>query len=563
MNQSRTQTLLDLVLLAVVSLGVFWAANLAVGAKRIRATTLNDSVGYTATARTLARSGHLTSNIIYPSTLGQKTTKTYLYMPGFYVYLALIFKLFGTGVAPALFASCLSGATATGCIYLLGLRFYDRRTALLAAALFIAYPPILFFSASAMSELAVISAAVFAFTVFCYLPPRAMPIAGPLLLAIAFLFRETCALWVLPMLAVLWHRYREQGMPIASTILRSAAPAIASVVLLALVYVSPIASGRPSLFKLDIFYGEENGLRTIYGDATAATQPVPAAAWRAKLSHRFVHNVRQLWTNISKSPWRTSMPAAMIVPLLLVVPIGLAWGLWKRDPLALGAAALVLCAVLMVCLLYLVPAYTALRMTMLATPLMVLLYARLWTAGVSPRLQRIPAPNRLWPSAIAAVMVAAVCAQQAAAGFTDMLSYDNADDVAENLIVRLHHDDKTTIVGPAQLCVPYVARHYPVTYSFSPANRKSLELLCARYKVTTLLFDPNEPAVPLTEQDVLDQGLKPYCRIKATGADYIVFRRPSYAGEDETWDPQRVEIVNAPGVQMPKLKPSTGPSRKP
>jgi 4-amino-4-deoxy-L-arabinose transferase-like glycosyltransferase len=564
MDAPRRHTLIDLALLALVALAVFWSCNLIVGARRLRATTLNDSVGYYATARTFARTGHLESNIVYPSTLSQKTTKTYLYMPGFYVYLAIIFKLLGTGVPQALLASCLAGVTATCCTYLVALRFYDRRTALLAAALFIAYPPILFFSASAMSELAVVSAAIFVFAVFVYLPTAWMPIIGPVLLAVAFVFRETCALWVLPMLAVLWYRCREQqGMRAAGIAARAAALGLGSVVLLALVYLSPVASGRPSLFKLDIFYGEENGLRTIYGDAVAAAQAVPPGAWRAKLSHRFGRNVHQMFQNIAKSPWRTSMPNAMIVPLLLVVPVGFAWGAWKRDPLAIGAGALVLVTVVLLCLLYLVPAYTSLRITMLAAPLMALLYARVWMALVVPTLDRIPAANRLWPYAVAIILVGGVAVQQAAAGFGDMLAYDDADGIAEGLIVRLRHDDRTTLVGPAQLCVPYVARHYPVTYSFSPANRRSLELLCARYCVTTLLFDPNEPAVPLSEQDIVDQGLRRYCRVRATGGvDYIVFRRPSFPAEESSWDADRVEEIQAGAVQMPKLKPATQPGRK-
>src|SRR5438552_13976184 len=118
-NSPRRQSLNDLVLLAAVALAVFWSCNLIVGTRRLR---LNDAVGYYSTARTFARSGHLESHIVYPSTLGQKTTKTYLYMPGFYVYLGIILKILGPGIPQALLASCLAGATTACCTYLLAAR---------------------------------------------------------------------------------------------------------------------------------------------------------------------------------------------------------------------------------------------------------------------------------------------------------------------------------------------------------------------------------------------------------------------------------------------------------
>jgi hypothetical protein len=252
---------------------------------------------------------------------------------------------------------------------------------------------------------------------------------------------------------------------------------------------------------------------------------------------------------------------AMMTPLLLTMPLGLLYWLRRRDPIAIGVAALVAAILVLLCLFYRVTGHTGLRIVMAATPLAVILYARLWFDLIYPRIERVPPAYRLWPYALVITLVAGLVAQHAAAGFRDMTIFDRVDDNASRLIGRLDHPDRTMLVGPHRLCIPYLANNLGISFAFSPVNRTTLELLCSRYNVATFIFELNEEGVTLTPQDIIDMGLKPYCKIRTADANMLVFRRPQYAGEDAEWDPQRVEELEPVILGQATTRPS-GKSRK-
>jgi hypothetical protein len=402
-----------------------------------------------------------------------------------------------------------------------------------------------------------------------------MILLGPLLLAIPFVFRETCAFWILPMLALLWQRLTPQReapaasfeisnpksqIPPVRRLLACAFLAIASIVVLGLIYRSPIAAGRPSLAKADIFFSDEKDLRSIYRDATATDRFHPTAAqWPGIFARRFAHKIGELVHDQIHGWQRTAN--AMMTPLLLTMPLGLLYWLRRRDPVAIGVSALVAAILVLLCLFYRVTGHTGLRIVMAATPLATILYSRLWFDLIYPRIERIPSAYRLWPHALVITVVAGLVAQHAAEGFRDMTIFDRVDDNASRLIGRLDHPDRTMLVGPHRLCIPYLANNLGISFAFSPVNRTTLDLLCSRYNVATFIFELNEEGVTLTPQDIIDMGLKPYCKIKTADANMLVFRRPQYAGEEAEWDPQRVEELEPVILGQATTRPS-GKSRK-
>ena len=113
-------------------------------------------------------------------------TKTVFYMPSYYLALATSYKLFGFGAFQSLLPSLVSFVLAAVCTCLIARRFYGRTAGWLAAILFIAFPPNLFFACVAMSEMAVTASAVIALCVFIYLPPRARLYVGPLSSSLLF-----------------------------------------------------------------------------------------------------------------------------------------------------------------------------------------------------------------------------------------------------------------------------------------------------------------------------------------------------------------------------------------
>src|SRR5438552_3295912 len=186
---NRRHTLIDLLGVTLLGMIILCACDETVGKKRIRGIINNDAVGYTSAARTLAASGKLVNHIVYPSTLSQRTTKSVLYMPGFYLCLAASYKLFGYGIAQSMLVSQVCYLVSAACAYLVALRFFDRRTALLSAVFFLAYPGNMYFAITAMSEMSVVASAAIAFCAFVYVPRRWMLWVGPVLLIIPFLFR--------------------------------------------------------------------------------------------------------------------------------------------------------------------------------------------------------------------------------------------------------------------------------------------------------------------------------------------------------------------------------------
>ena len=110
---------------------------------------LNDQVGYITTARWLADTGELRSQLIYPGSFGERWR---IYMPGHYWALAASYLVLGDRPIAWLLPNLLGFATATVCLFLTGRRLYGACTGALAAALFAVFPANIFFSFTSMSE---------------------------------------------------------------------------------------------------------------------------------------------------------------------------------------------------------------------------------------------------------------------------------------------------------------------------------------------------------------------------------------------------------------------------
>ena len=537
--------LLGIILLAII---ILIAGNIAVGRRQIRATVDNDAVGYVTAARHLAKTGEIVSHIIYPSTLSQPATKTRLYMPGYYWNLAAVYKLFGYGTAQSLFTGQFAYTLAAICTYLIGLRFFDRITALASTGFFLIYPANLYFAQTAMAETSVVAAAAVAFCGFVYLPRRWRPWLGPFLVMLPFLYRETCAFLAVPMAVVLLMSPTSPGHGYLRNLGHAVLFLLLSVLLLGAVYVSPVSNGRPSLITLDIFLPAADAER-IYRDSVASDNLKPTLhEWRETLVKRIADNGSALLRRYDRRKREATIP--MLLPLLLAIPIGLAWGAWKRDPLALGGATLLLVTVIFVCTFYSVFYDRPLRVSMFALPFVALLAGRLWVGLFSPLLARLPRHDRVWPQVIGVACAGAWLMPISFKAFKDMTAGDIFDERAMARIETLEHDDQTVLVAPPQLGIPYLSVHPDVTYSFVPANRRTLDRLTGKYRVTTLIVDA-EDAMELTPGDITADGLQLFRRAQLDDRHYLIYRRPKFAGEADSWQSD-VEIKWSARLRKPQ-----------
>ena len=540
---------IDTVAITVVAVIALSACLRWTGIDKIHVNGINDQSGYIAAARSLADTGRITGHKIYPSFLLQQTSKSVFYMPGFYVCLAASYKLLGYGVFQSLLPNLMAFVVAAICTYLIGRRLYHRSVGLLAAGLFIFYPPNLFFACTAMSEMCITAAAVGAMCVFVYLSPRARLLVGPMLLVIPFLFRESNAFVVIPMAALIW-----AGATRRRRFVTTSAFLVAAVVVLGIVDVSPLAAGRPSFIKAAVF---NDSPAAAFSDAFALEHVHPHTAdWIHALGGQCWINARLCVVRVFTDHSSYQMPS--MLPLLLAIPIGLLWGIEKRNAFAIGSALLVACAIGFICVFNGVREEKSLRLAMFVAPWVAILAAQMWmalAAFISRKTTRMP--GSVIP-AIAVIALACVAFPTVRTAVQFFRRYDGFDRATTSIVELLHHDNQTLLVGPPGLCMPYCHVHYPVLYSFVPANDRTFELLRNRYAIGTAIIDSTST---VTGNELAKAGLKLHHHITYAGATVAVYQRPANEAVAAKW-PVADEIIPSAFLHLPATPVATPPKKR-
>jgi hypothetical protein len=388
-----------------------------------------------------------------------------------------------------------------------------------------------------------------AFTVFVYLPTQLRAWVGPFLLVLPLIFRETGVVIAIPFAALILFgenglRKRSSGaltlFGVPGLRLKSAAifVVLSAVVVLA-VLRSDIGAGRPSLALMDLFTDEE---RFIYNNAFALG-PGPAdvrdivGALGGKLFYNtrlvrdlFAAAARLLVSNPEFKPMAVALLEAVSLGLTLLGTVVAAVALLRkpRDPLLIGILPTVCILGMAILALYFVRYFQAVRILLLAVPFECIACAVL--------LER--ANRWLTYGVIGFVMACGLGLTYAS------LRPDPADlltarrDVA--FLESISHDDNTVLVAPPELALDYVYAHYPVKWSFVPANRETLHLLGKRYPVGTIVESPDSGDTNLTANDIAGEG---FTLIRMTELDsdrYVVFKPyPAHAAfEPLSEDPE-------------------------
>lgn len=507
---SASEIAIDLSVIATALVLGFLVVSRFVDLHTLFVKGLNDQAGYVTTARWLLDTGQLRSSIIYPSTLWQqKPLDVPIYMPGYYGLLTAAFALCGYSVMTAVGTSlfCLAGGALL--LYLLTLRLYDRPTARLSVAIWCLFPPHALYGFSAMSEMAVATAVLLALTAIVWLPPR-LRAGSAALLAIPLLFRETTIVMMMPLTGFFASATRPSSARETRAALGFSVAAIA--VFLAVLW-SPLAAQRPSLFRANLF---DPRFTTVYTDAVAqrnltVSKPplLPAMATRLGVNLLSLKNML-----LHGEPAETFA----LIALLTTIPIGLFLGWRGRDGWLTGSAAAVLVLLGTDLLLYDVSQMRGVRFLLQGACLMAISWARL--------LRGVPIARPLAIGGLLGVLLLMSCSA---------MVWIHAEEPALNasaaldtrFVESLAHDDRTVLVAPASISLDYVVRHYPVQWSFMPANRETLALLSSRHRVGTILLPDETPRDPrLTAGDLSSMGFVPVQRVTHDGRSFIVFRHP-------------------------------------
>jgi hypothetical protein len=315
-----------------------------------------------------------------------------------------------------------------------------------------------------------------------------------------FLFRETGSFLIIPMaLASLgaggWREWRKVLAAVAC-----------SVLLLYAVLAWQMASGKGAL-PLD-------GSGFNYANAYAPTAPPMTMARRIQaLSANLSTNIAVLEQHASRNSNDVFYPTVVMCALALLATVrGIRWHpLGIRDGFALGSALLFATMMVVVTVFYTWVLYRGLRTLLFTFPFLAVSVAPSLVSLLERSTGRVetwfPRPVAFVP---AAIFVSAVLG----------LGYRGSQELARNItpdhgaraverMDSLDIDESGVLVAPFDLSLDYVLRHYPIRWSFIPANDATFELLAEKHQVNTviLLASDLEEGRRVSERAVNDAGM--------------------------------------------------------
>jgi len=440
-----------------------------------------DQAGYITTARRLLEHGEFRPGIVFPAYAENHHYRPY--MPGHYLTLATSYGLLGWGVLPTLLPSLLGHVLVTLCAFLIGERLYGRRQGLLAAGLTAFFSPLVTYAFTAMAELTFTAAAMVVMAAFVHLPSRARPWAAAPLLALPFIFRETGALFLLPMawLVVSTGRGLEWRKVVAM--------GLASVALCVALQQWQIADGKGVLpMGRRVVEGNFN-----YGDAYPGPAPeLSPWGWVLALRDNFLRNVEESKASMWAFPdeLRTRGFVAIAAISLASLVLGALRG--KRDRLLLGAGSLGVLTILLLVTVYDTKNERAMRSTMFVAPLnFVALAGALYPHRIAEHWRSATGLAR----ALVATVIVLVAGSYLAINIDTtrlaahrLVSQDSKSRVYRNLIAQLHGEDLSMLIAPPSLAADFLVHQFPTLGSSLPYNDETLRLLVREYEVGSLVL---------------------------------------------------------------------------
>jgi len=409
---------------------------------------------------------------------------------------------------------------ATVCIYLIALRLYGRQVGIFSSFLFSIFPPIAAFTYTTMAELTVLASAALAFCIVVYLPSKLRPLLGPFILILPFVFRETGALLVIPMMLLIL-RDGTKG-----TSLRAVAFLLGSILVLMLVQQLEFSSGRGSFQMGHLFGGEPGSVdryRAVYSDAM--WRPDPDLGWRdywMAMTANFKANAELLAVSLGRWPFSLEL-----FPLIIIMMSGLVSLLYwvfrpRPDLFPLGVGLLILVTLLLDSALFLTFTLGGLRHLLFTTPLAAVVVGRIAYHRLAREIPRVIVAVTL--------LVGSMFVLKGVGG--DMGGQDGIDDATITFIEQhVIHDDAELLVAPYPISLPYVFSHHPVHWSFVPANDATLLMLRDRYGIGTVVLPMQDQITRITSQGLDEVGFYRGLELRlGDGRGFLVFKKSTRDG---------------------------------
>lgn len=465
-------------------------------------TSLNDQAGYISLARNYAERGLFETNFILSTVLRTHSPKLHFYLPGHYGALAVSYRLFGYSPAHSFWPSL--GAFIGSAMLMLPIasRLFGRDRALAAWALFVFFPANLIYAFTAMAEMTVIASVTAALALFLILPQRLRSWTGPAVLVLPLLFRETGVVIAVLMAGLVWKDGPENRRAVARF-------ALLSILLGILVLASPLASGRPSLLRDNLFAGH------VFPSGAGPG----VADWVVAIGRKFAVNTADLLAGSYSSYHPAALEVLSVYSIVAAIPISFI--VWRRthDALHLSILLMLVALVGSILCLYMVWWYRGLRILLLAQPFA----GMMWVEFLSPYWRALP--RRALRNGAAAVGLLLV----SAAGFWSVfrtepeLTRQAAEDVA--FLESMQHNTNGLLVSPWEFSLDYTLKHHPAKWATPPDSDALLKVLNSRFPISTLLLASDNFAV--SRPAIASVGLSLQREVSYQGRPFLLFQRVS------------------------------------
>lgn len=485
----------------------------------------NDAAGYISMARAYFDTGHFISNLIYPSLINTPFTR--LYMPGYYMVLATSYHLLGvsiySSILPSIFSYMISGIL----IYAIGKKIYNDSVAIFAALIFLLNPLVILLALSAMSELTTIAICLLAFYVFLMMPGKLRYFIFPVLISLAFIFKQTTIFIAIPMLAIGVQKNSNKWFWLGTMIF--------TVFILCVINKWQIFSGtRPwPLLSQDLFTAMkvDNGisLNKIYlhlNDMHYLLNTINL------LFSNYLQNINILKSCLINPDSYAPTEKYFIALMLLSAVSSLILFFKKRttDYFLLSTVLMYFVTFNLGLCLYTGSLNALNRLTLFCFPFIALNFACVIWHTTHIKIATNKLLIYLNKYNVIAILFALFNFLYSIYCFNlarQDLQQFTADEITRGHLISEIHPDKTKLfVGPVDFCGGYIYQNYPAKFSFIPKDYDTLVLLNKKYPIGAILF-AKEVTTHLTFADFKKAGFVLSQKIVLNGQEYFVYHAQS------------------------------------
>jgi hypothetical protein len=361
-------------------------------------------------------------------------------------------------------------------------------------------PVHLVYAFTAMAESTTLAAGLVSLAIFVHWPVRSRPWAAPLLLVVPFLFRETAAFWIVPMVVLL---VTEAGRARRERWARAGVALAGSSLALGLVLRIHWIADRSSLFVQNLV-GRTFAEKYTDAYAAASLDSGPAALAAAILSLASANATRLIELLSTPSLESSMLHALLWIPIAGAV---LAWRTPRLRPLVLAWALFFIVSVAFTTFFYRWGFFVGVRQLLPS--------ATLGFVVVGAVIAEVARSRPVWHAAAPLVLVWLLAFAMVRAQAAAIIASDVREGRIRDALAEISIPERGVLIAHHNLGLVYLYDHPMRRVAlFPPADARTLRLLDERFDVRAALLRKRDLA-RLSPEALAAAGLVDHGRLGA------------------------------------------------